>query len=289
VGSAIDIDITVVHQPWNVYVDPHQLENVILNLALNARDAMQGKGRLGIEFDNILLDDADPDTPAPDQPAGGEYVVLTISDSGCGMTPEVVAQAFEPFFTTKPEGQGTGLGLSMAYGFVKQSGGDIRIYSTVGAGTTLRIYLPRCHDAEPESMTPAPRDTAGGAETILVVEDNPGVQATAISMLSELGYQVISAADGDSALRILESEIRIDLLFTDVVMPGLLSGPALARRARQLFPDMAVLFTSGYTQKALGPDEQLDHDARLLSKPYRREQLAQEVRQALQRDTVRIE
>jgi CheY-like chemotaxis protein len=213
--------------------------------------------------------------------AAGEYVLLAISDTGAGMTPEVIEQAFEPFFTTKPEGEGTGLGLSMAYGFVKQSGGHIQIYSEVGHGTTVRIYLPRSSEVEVAAPASSGDTLTGGNETILVVEDDVNVQATVVSVLTELGYQVIHANDGESALNIVKSGVAIDLLFSDVVMPGRLRGPDLAKEAKAIIPDLAVLFTSGYTQNAMGQEGRLDPDVNFLSKPYRREQLARKVRQVL--------
>jgi CheY-like chemotaxis protein len=204
--------------------------------------------------------------------------MMAISDNGCGMPPEVRERAFEPFFTTKREGEGTGLGLSMAYGFVKQSHGHIRIYSEVGAGTTIKIYLPRCHEPEAELFESTNERAVGGIETILVVEDDAAVQATTVDILSSLGYQVLKANDGQSALTILQSGIPVDLLFTDVVMPGPVRSPELARKAKQLLPQIEVLYTSGYTQNAIVHDGRLDPGVELISKPYRREDLARKIR-----------
>jgi signal transduction histidine kinase/response regulator RpfG family c-di-GMP phosphodiesterase len=275
-GETIHVETVVTGGLWTTLVDPHQLENVILNLSINARDAMDGAGRLTLELGNAMLDDTyvanERDVPA------GQYVMLAISDTGCGMPPEVLDRAFEPFFTTKREGEGTGLGLSMAYGFVKQSHGHIRIYSEVGSGTSIKIYLPRCHQPETE-LDEAPVDrVVGGIETILVVEDDPAVQATTVDILSALGYRVLKANDGQSALTVLQSGIGIDMLFTDVVMPGPVRSPELARQAKQLLPRIEVLYTSGYTQNAIVHGGRLDPGVELISKPYRREDLARKIR-----------
>ncbi len=278
-GESVQIETVVTGGLWTTMVDPNQLENVILNLAINARDAMKGDGKLTLELGNAMLDDHYASTEQGVTP--GQYVMLAISDTGVGMTPEVMARAFEPFFTTKREGEGTGLGLSMAYGFVKQSNGHIKIYSEVGSGTTIKIYLPRSDLPEasmPEILTgPA----LGGNETILVVEDDLVVQATAVDMLTGLGYRVLRANDGQSALTILQSGVPVDLLFTDVVMPGPVRSPDLARQAKQLLPDLEVLFTSGYTQNAIVHGGRLDPGVELISKPYRREDLARKIRHML--------
>jgi signal transduction histidine kinase/response regulator RpfG family c-di-GMP phosphodiesterase len=275
-GETVHIETVVAGGLWSTMVDPHQLENVVLNLAINARDAMKGNGRLTLELGNAMLDDQyvanERDVPA------GQYVMMAISDSGCGMPPDVLQRAFEPFFTTKREGEGTGLGLSMAYGFVKQSAGHIRIYSEVNAGTTIKIYLPRCHQPEAELNEAPPERAVGGIETILVVEDDAAVQATTVDILSALGYRVLKANDGQSALTVLQSGIPIDMLFTDVVMPGPVRSPELARQAKALMPQIEVLYTSGYTQNAIVHDGRLDPGVELISKPYRREDLARKIR-----------
>jgi signal transduction histidine kinase/DNA-binding response OmpR family regulator len=278
-GESIDVETIIAGGLWNTLVDPNQLENVVLNLAINARDAMEEQGKLTLELCNAMLDEQYI-REAPEVTAG-QYVMLAISDTGSGMTPEVMARAFEPFFTTKPEGEGTGLGLSMAYGFVKQSNGHIRIYSEPGSGTTIKIYLPRSHQAEIEVQDIRSGPVMGGSETILVVEDDQIVQATVIDLLSGLGYRVLKANDGQSAMTVLQSGVAIDLLFTDVVMPGPLRSPELAKRAKQLFPDIAVLFTSGYTQNAIVHGGRLDPGVELISKPYRREDLARKIRHLL--------
>ena len=278
-GEAIDIETIVAGGLWTTLVDPHQLENVILNLAINARDAMGGSGRLTLELGNAMLSDdyvANSTDIAP-----GQYVMLAVSDTGCGMPPEVIARAFEPFFTTKPEGQGTGLGLSMAYGFVKQSEGHIQIYSEPGNGTTIKIYLPRSMQAEVEHIDRRTRAMVGGAETILVVEDDLAVQATVVDILGGLGYRVLRAHDGQAALAILNSGVPVDLIFTDVVMPGPVRSVDMVRQARQLLPDVPVLYTSGYTQNAIVHGGRLDPGVELLSKPYRREDLARKLRTML--------
>jgi PAS domain S-box-containing protein len=279
-GEAIELQTVVGGGLWNTQVDPAQLENVILNLAINARDAMKGAGRLTIEMGNAVLDEQYVqglvDVPA------GPYVMLSVTDTGSGMDEAVLQRAFEPFFTTKPEGEGTGLGLSMAYGFVKQSRGHIRIYSEVGQGTSVRIYLPRSLAAVSEADAAALSGAvAGGDETILVVEDDGGVRSTVVDMLSALGYRVLMAEDGESALRLLERETGIDLLFTDVVMPGPVRSTEMARQAQELHPEIAVLFTSGYPQDAIVHGGRLDDGVELLSKPYRRDELARKLRHVL--------
>jgi len=278
-GEMIEIESVVAGGLWNTTVDPHHLENVILNLAINARDAMPDGGKLTLELSNATLDDeyvlAFPDV------AAGQYVMLAVTDTGAGMGPEVMERAFDPFFTTKPEGQGTGLGLSMAYGFVKQSGGHIRLYSEIGEGTTIRIYLPRSTGVAVDTRSATPGRLKHGTETILVVEDDLKVQSTVVELLSGLGYAVLKANNADQALTIAASGVHIDLLFTDVVMPGVLRSPEMARRAVQMLPGLKVLFTSGYTQNAIVHGGRLDPGVELLSKPYSRQQLASKVRQVL--------
>ncbi len=274
-GETIEIETIVGGGLWIAMVDRNQLENVILNMAINARDAMQSVGRLTIELGNTMLDDSYAQALA-DVPAG-QYVMLAVSDTGFGMTSETMERVFEPFFTTKREGEGTGLGLSMVYGFVKQSGGHIRIYSELGQGTTFKIYLPRVHTSEAvvDDVRRAP--AVGGTETILVVEDDLSLQSTVVEMLTGLGYKTFKASDGEGALTILSSGLHIDLLFTDVVMPGPVRSPDLARRARELQPHIEVLFTSGYTQNAIVHGGRLDPGVELISKPYRRDDLARKI------------
>ncbi|MFP2900125.1 PAS domain-containing protein [Corallococcus sp. 4LFB] len=278
-GEDVEVETVISGGLWNTLADPHQLENVILNLAINARDAMRGSGKLTLELSNASLDDhyaqAHPDVLA------GPYVLLAVSDTGGGMTPEVLERAFEPFFTTKQEGRGTGLGLSMVYGFVKQSGGHVQLYSELGHGTTVKVYLPRAFQPEAPVTEVVTGPVEGGRETILAVEDDADVRATVVELLTELGYRVLRAVDGQSALSILQSGVAVDLLFTDVVMPGPVRSPELARRAKALQPDIEVLFTSGYTENAIVHGGRLDPGVNLLSKPYRREDLARKVRALL--------
>ena len=284
-GEAIEIETVVSAGLWNTFVDPTQVENAVLNLAINARDAMDNAGKLTLEVGNAFLDDRYALDHA--EVSAGQYVMLAVTDTGCGMTHDVLAQAYEPFFSTKPEGKGSGLGLSMVYGFVKQSGGHVKIYSEPGHGTTVKLYLPRTHDKEDFGAVMESTPVLGGAETILVAEDDEQVRVTVVEMLSELGYRVLKANDASSALAIIESGVSIDLLFTDVVMPGPLRSPELARRARQIIPGIAVLFTSGYTENAIVHGGRLDAGVELLGKPYTREALARKIRHVLANQTQR--
>ncbi|MEG2029516.1 MAG: PAS domain S-box protein [Janthinobacterium sp.] len=278
-GEAIDIVHVGGGGLWNTLVDRSQIENVILNLAINARDAMDGAGKLTIELGNVVLDEQYVHNLV-DVPAG-QYVMLSVTDTGHGMSGPVLQRAFEPFFTTKPEGAGTGLGLSMAYGFVTQSRGHIRIYSEPGLGTGVKIYLPRSLMAEADEELELSGVVTGGTETVLVVEDDVGVRTTVVDMLGALGYTVLKAEDGESALAVIGSGAQIDLLFTDVIMPGPVSSTEMARQARELQPDIAVLFTSGYAQDIIVHEGRLDTGVELLSKPYRREELARKLRHIL--------
>ena len=278
-GEAVEIETIASGGLWNTLIDPGNLENAIVNLAINARDAMQGSGKLTIETGNGCLDEAYVQNHPEAEP--GQYVVLSVTDTGSGMTPDIVAKAFDPFFSTKAEGQGTGLGLSMVYGFAKQSRGHVKIYSEIGQGTTVKLYLPRVRQSE-DVLTPLNRaPITGGAETVLIVEDDEAVRATAIDMLGELGYRVLNAGDAAAALNIVESGLSIDLLFTDVVMPGHLKSPELARKAKERQPNIGVLFTSGYTENAIVHGGRLDADVELLPKPYTRDALARKIRQVL--------
>ncbi len=287
VGENIEISTVITHDLWNTMLDPNQVENLIINTAINSRDAMPNGGRLTLQIDNVQLSDPAFLSQADLQP--GDYVELQISDNGAGMSPEVRERAFEPFFTTKREGEGTGLGLSMAYGFVKQSRGHISLHSEAGKGTTIRIYFPRCIDQEVLIDDNRDVEVRGGDETILVVEDDPNLQLTVIDTLSSLGYRVLKADNGERALAILQSGIPVDLMFTDVVMPGSVPVTELARQARQLLPDIEILFTSGYPRDAIVHEGRLDAGVELLSKPYRINQLAQRIRQMLSNRAHRIE
>jgi len=278
-GEEIEVETVVSGGLWNTFADPIQIENALLNLAINARDAMEGSGKLTIEVGNAFLDDSYSRTHP--EVVAGQYVVLAVTDTGSGMTADVIEQAFEPFFSTKPEGKGTGLGLSMVYGFVKQSGGHVKIYSEVGEGTTIKLYLPRSFQSEDRIASIETVPAVGGTETILVAEDDEGVRATVVEMLTDLGYYVLKARDAQSALTVIESGVHIDLLFTDVVMPGTLKSPELARMARERLPHIGVLYTSGYTENSIVHGGRLDPGLELLSKPYTREALARKIRHVL--------
>ncbi len=278
-GEEIELETVVQAGLWNAFVDISQVENAVLNLCINARDAMDGVGKLTVEVGNAVLDDSYARSHPDVTP--GQYVMIAVSDTGSGMPPEVMAQAFEPFFSTKPEGKGSGLGLSMVYGFARQSGGHVKIYSEVGLGTTVKMYLPRSIESEDAVEPVELREPTGGSETILVAEDDEGVRETVVELLTELGYRVLKAPDAASALAIVSSGIPIDLLFTDVVMPGPLRSPDLARKAREAIPNLAVLFTSGYTENAIVHGGRLDAGVELLGKPYTRAALAAKVRHVL--------
>jgi PAS domain S-box-containing protein len=279
IGEGVEVETIIVGGLWNTYVDATQVENALLNLAINSRDAMNGQGKLTIEVGNAFLDD---DYVARYEDVNpGQYVVMAVTDTGCGIATEMIDLVFEPFFTTKPEGQGTGLGLSVVYGFIKQSGGHMKIYSEVGQGTTVRIYLPRVREQEDVETDVETEPPTGGTETVLVVEDDEDVRSTVVEMLSDLGYRVLKAKDAPSALAIVESGVPIDLLFTDVVMPGSIRSTELARKARERLPDIAVLFTSGYTENSIVHGGRLDEGVDLLSKPYTREALARKLRHSL--------
>jgi PAS domain S-box-containing protein len=279
IGEGVEIETIISGGLWNALIDPMQIENAVLNLAINARDAMEGFGKLTIEAGNGYIDDAY--ARVHDDVSPGQYVVLSVTDTGSGMSPELMAKVFEPFFSTKPEGKGTGLGLSMVYGFVKQTGGHVKIYSEVGHGTTIKMYFPRSAEQEDIEVEQNNLTVEGGQETILVAEDDEGVRATVIEMLQDLGYRVLKAPDAAAALTIIESGVAVDLLFTDVVMPGSLKSTDLAKKAKERIPGIAVLFTSGYTENSIVHGGRLDAGVQLLSKPYSREQLALKIRLVL--------
>ncbi len=265
-GEMIQVDLQLVDEPWSVHVDRNQLENALLNLALNARDAMQGEGTIRIHADNVALDQA---YCQGKEISPGDYVHLSISDSGSGMSPDVLGHAFEPFFTTKPNGHGTGLGLSMVFGFVKQSGGHIDMTSELGQGTTVHLYFPRSTlEENPQPTTGLNQAGSAGGERILVVEDNPDVRCTVDELLQQLGYKVVLAANGDAAMDVLQSGAEVDLIFTDVVMPGTIKSADLAAWAKLQQPAIPVVFTSGHTRDIISRNHQLTPDIHLLSKPY---------------------
>jgi signal transduction histidine kinase/ActR/RegA family two-component response regulator len=280
-GETIETETVRAAGLWRVEADANELEATILNLAVNARDAMRSGGRLTIETANAYIDEAYAAGQAEVTP--GQYVSISISDTGEGMDADTMARAFEPFFTTKPVGRGTGLGLSQVYGFVKQSGGHVKLYSEPGQGTTVRIYLPRWEGeaevVEHPQETPVPEGER--EETILVVEDDDDVRAFSVESLRELGYRVIEAHDGAAALRLLERQPRIDLLFTDVVLPGGLTGAQVAAQARAMRPDLNVLFTTGYARNAIVHHGRLDKGVQLLTKPFSFKDLAAKVRDIL--------
>ncbi|PWG65888.1 hypothetical protein DEM34_00480 [Spiribacter halobius] len=277
--ESIDIELVRGGGLWLAEVDPGQLEVALLNLAVNARDAMPGGGHLTIETANSRLDAEYARHHQELRP--GQYVQVSFSDTGAGMSPEVVEQAFEPFFTTKEVGRGSGLGLSMVYGFVKQSGGHAKIYSEPDQGTTVKLYFPRVNAKAAAEAPPEVEIVAGGHEHILVVEDDDLVREYLSGQLVSLGYRVTSSASGPEALEQLRARDDVDLLLTDVVMPGGMNGRELADQALVLRPGLKVLFTSGYTENAIVHQGRLDPGVQLLGKPYRRQDLAERVRQVL--------
>ena len=282
-GESISVELVQGKDLWPALIDPVELEHSILNLAINARDAMPSGGRLVIETSNAHLDEIYAAQNA--EVAPGDYVAISITDNGVGMSPAIAERAFEPFFTTKEVGQGTGLGLSMVYGFIRQSRGHVKIYSEPGHGTTVRLYVPRLKapsavEAKPASPGHAPHPV--GEETILLVEDNNDVRRTIARQLGELGYHVREAKDGQEALQMLDADIH--LLFTDVVMPGGMLGYELAQRAILRRPGLKILFTSGYAHLSLRGSSDLINDANFLSKPFRKRELAIKVRSLLEHE-----
>ena len=282
-GETIQIETVLGSGLWRVEVDPNQLENALINLAVNSRDAMPMGGKLTIETANTYLDHAYAEQNSG--AAVGQYVVICVSDTGEGMDAETAERAVDPFFTTKEVGRGTGLGLSMVYGFVKQSGGHLKIYTEPRDGTTVKIYMPRHFGEEPldgaaeeDEMAP---DAVDG-ETILVCEDDEDVRSYSVEALKELGYHVLEAADGQEALRLLaESKGSVDLMFTDVVLPGGMTGAIVAQRAKELQPDLKILFTTGYARNAIVHHGRLDPGVELLSKPFAFSDLAARIRDLL--------
>ena len=276
------MEVTGAGRLWSTLVDPNQLENALLNLCINARDAMPDGGRLTIETANKWLDEGEAIerglTP-------GQYVSLCVTDTGTGMTPDVIAHAFDPFFTTKPLGEGTGLGLSMIYGFARQSGGQIHIHSEVGKGTSMYLYLPR-HESEAnldedvviKSAATASRD----GEVVLVIDDEPTIRMLIAEVLEEQGYSTIEASDGASGLRVLQSSARIDLLITDVGLPNGMNGRQVADAARELRPGLKVLFITGYAETAAIGNKGLEKNMRVVAKPFEINVLAQKIRELIE-------
>ena len=276
VGPAVAVEVIGAAGLWTTLVDPNQLENALLNLAINARDAMPDGGRLTVETANTWLDEREA---RERDMAPGQYVSVRVADTGSGMTPEVAARAFDPFFTTKPIGMGTGLGLSMIHGFARQSGGQARICSEPGAGTAVRLYLPRHRgpaDPEPAAASP-PVPAAGAGETVLVVDDEPTVRMLVAEVLGGLGHATLEAADGAGALAVLRSGSRVDLLVTDVGLPGGMNGRQLADAARQSRPGLRVLFITGYAENALREGGRLEAGMEVMTKPFAMAALAERV------------
>ena len=282
VGPAIRLETSYTPDLWTTLCDPHQLENALLNLCINARDAMPDGGRLVVETLNARLDEA---IAAERDMIPGDYVEIRVSDSGVGMPPDIVARAFEPFFTTKPIGRGTGLGLSMIYGFARQSGGQVRIHSSVGLGTTMRIYLPKAQGGAEIRPLSEPHEAAGRAgagETVLVVDDEPTIRMLVADVLGDLGYSIIEAADGPQGMDVLRSGARIDLLVTDVGLPGGMNGRQVADAGRRLRPGLKVLFITGYAEGAVLGDGHMETGMHVLTKPFVMEELGHRIRNIIE-------
>ena len=281
-GENIHVETVLAGGLWRTFADPAQLESAIINLAINARDAMPTGGKLTIETANSDLDERYARAHAEVEP--GQYVLISVSDTGTGMAPEVVERAFDPFYTTKGAGKGTGLGLSQVFGYVKQSGGHVKIYSEIGRGTTVKVYLPRHLGAASTTLADEAEKAAlplGTPDTIvLVVEDEEPVRHMTVDALRELGYTVVQASDGKEALQHLQLQPRVDVMFTDIVMPDM-TGRELVDQARKSRPDLKVLYTTGYTRNAVVHNGVLDRDVAFLPKPFTLEQLAAKIRDVL--------
>ena len=284
-GAHITLKVQLGHDIWPVNSDASQLENALLNLVINARDAMPDGGELLIETANSYLDGTDITTPEPVK--AGDYVMLGVRDNGTGMAPKILAKAFDPFFTTKPIGQGTGLGLSMIYGFAQQSGGHVTLHSEPGQGTCVRLYLPRLHGTSLASSLPASLSEAApvalAGEAVVVVEDDPAVRMLVVNVLDELGYTAHQAADARTALPLLESDLRVDLLVTDVGLPGM-NGRQLAEIARQHRPGLRILFMTGYAEKAAERQGFLEDGMDMVAKPFSIDVLATKIRSMISVD-----
>jgi CheY-like chemotaxis protein len=283
IGETIRLEIVTAGGLWQTLCDPHQLESAVLNLAINARDAMADGGTLTIETCNAHLDSAYAATSRNVRP--GQYVCICVSDTGTGMSPDVISKAFDPFFTTKPIGQGTGLGLSMIYGFARQSEDYANIYSEVGSGTTVKLYLPRHHgegeDAEEALSASIEEHRSAHGEVVLVVEDETAVRELVIDVLEELGYCPVQAHDGLAGLKLLQSDMRVDLLVTDVGLPGL-NGRQLADYAREHRPGLKVLFMTGYAEIATMANGFLEPGMQMITKPFAIEALATRIRDMIE-------
>ncbi|WP_257166762.1 PAS domain S-box protein [Bradyrhizobium sp. SRS-191] len=280
-GEHIEIERILSNDPCTALADPNQLATAVVNLSLNARDAMPQGGKLTLETANVALDQDYAE--ANNEVVVGDYIMIAVSDTGCGIPPAYLDKVFDPFFSTKGVGKGTGLGLSMVFGFVKQSGGHIKIYSEVGHGTSIKLYLPRSLTAPRGATEQQLPDMSGGHETILIVEDDPMVRQHVITQVASLGYTTLAAANAAEALDVLQRHPEIDLLFTDVIMPGAMNGRQLADAARARRPELRTLFTSGYTENAIVHHGRLDAGVLLLAKPYRKPELARMIRIALDR------
>jgi len=276
IGETIELEIVTPADLWPTLCDPNQLESALLNLAINARDAMPTGGRLTISTANARIDGINADAPAL---LPGEYICIEVTDTGTGMSPEVAARAFDPFFTTKPIGQGTGLGLSMIYGFARQSNGHATIDSRIGRGTSVKIYLPRhSSDQVAEHATVTTKaQQAGTGETVLVVEDESVVRGVILEMLEEQGYRTLEAVDGPAGLQILRADARIDLLVTDVGLPGM-NGRQLADQAREMRPGLKILFITGYAESVAIADGFLQPGMEMITKPFDLGNLSRRVR-----------
>jgi len=279
-GEHIDVRVVETAGLWDVLADPAQVESAVLNLAINARDAMPSGGRLTIETANVVLDERYARGHA--EVTAGDYVMIAVTDTGTGMTPDVIDRAFEPFFTTKEAGRGTGLGLSMVFGFAKQSSGHVKIYSELGQGTSVKLYLPRVIGASAQYERPAePVQLPAQSATILVVEDDEAVREVVVLHLRDFGYSVIEAADGTEALQRAQETRSLDMVLTDVVLPGPMRGKQLVQHLSDIAPGIKVLFMSGYTENAIVHHGKLDDGVQLLSKPFKRDQLARKVAEVL--------
>ena len=282
-GETVSLETALAAGLWRAHADPHQLENALINLTLNARDAMPEGGKVTIETANCYLDESYV-SAIPEPVDVGQYVMIAVADTGTGMDPATVERAFEPFFTTKEVGRGTGLGLSQVYGFVRQSAGHVRVYSELDEGTTVKIYLPRYVGADEQVEAAEPTRAANGAigtETILVVEDDEALRSYTVETLTELGYRVLAATNGAAAIDILDSGADIDLLFTDVVMPGGVNGRQLADEAVRRRPGLKILFTTGYTRNAIVHHGRLDPGVEMIGKPFSSDELTRKVRAIL--------